>query len=421
MFEKYIIIILLVFCKNTELFEEYYKEAEEIMSSMTMEQRVSQLIFPRFNDSMKDEDIKTRNPGGFIFFAYDFENKTADEIIKNMNYIQDLSMKTMKLPLGLGVDEEGGKVCRVSPYQRKEGNFSSPLQIYNESGIKGILKTDQEKRDLLRKFKLNVNLAPVADFTDDQNAYIYNRTLGRPLSETIDYISKDVQSYVNDNFTCCTKHFPGYGNNIDTHGDIAIDNRTYESFVDVDFKPFEAGIAQKIPMILVAHNIVTCKDDKYPASISKTWHDVLRNELKFSGLILTDDLSMEAIKKYSGELSPAILAVNAGNDVILTSDFDIHHQAVIEATENGTISNETINTACRRVIAWKLKYLMAQKEEPSSPVLIIVLSIVGLIIIVVVALLLAKFVFCKKKSDSDEVSGNLIDRETKDSIPLENK
>ena len=111
-------------------------------------------------------------------------------------------------------------------------------------------------------------------------------------------------------------------------------------------------------MILVSHNIVTCKDKKYPSSLSKTWHDILRNDLNFSGLILTDDLSMGAIKKYTDNVSEAVLAVQAGNDILLTSDYYIHLEAVINAVESGEISEDIINTACRRIIAWKLKYLL---------------------------------------------------------------
>jgi beta-glucosidase-like glycosyl hydrolase len=175
-------------------------------------------------------------------------------------------------------------------------------------------------------------------------------------------------------------------------------------------------------MILVSHNIVTCKDKKYPASISQTWHDILRNDLKFTGLILTDDLSMAAIKKYTDNLSPAILAVNAGNDILLTSDYYIHLNAVTEAVKNKTISEETINTACRRVIAWKLKYLMGRKGDSNnsqdeggiSLVLIISLVIVGVIIIGIILFFLFKYVLCKAKPN-DENSEQLCSLENRES------
>ena len=329
---------------------------------MTLEEKIGQMFFPRFNLENSTDDIQNKKPGGFVLFAYDF-NYEEEYIQKYINEIQDLSNKSIGLPLGLSVDEEGGTVCRVSLYHRKEGKFPSPQDIYNEKGIEGIIQIDQEKRDLLRKFFLNVNLAPVADISYNSSDYIYPRTLGRLPEETAEYIKVDVEGYVKDNFTCCSKHFPGYGNNIDTHGDIAIDTRSYETFLNEDFKTFEAAIASKIPMILVSHNIVICKDDKYPASISKTWHEILRNELNYSGLILTDDLSMGAIKKYTNNVSEAVLAVQAGNDILLTSDYYIHYNAVIKAAKEGIISEDIINTACRRIISWKLKYLMNYSPE----------------------------------------------------------
>ena len=111
-------------------------------------------------------------------------------------------------------------------------------------------------------------------------------------------------------------------------------------------------------MILFSHNIVKCRDNKYPASISKIWHDILRNELKYSGLILTDDLSMGAIKKYIIDESESVLAVKAGNDIMITGDYDKHLNEVIKAVQSGDIEEDLINKACRRIIAWKLKYLL---------------------------------------------------------------
>jgi beta-N-acetylhexosaminidase len=289
-------LLLFVLCSSKDLFEDYYQKAEEFMKGMTLEEKIGQMLFPRFNLTNYTDDIPIKKPGGFILFAYDFVfNETF--IQQYINKSQELSEANVGLPLGLAVDEEGGTVVRVSPYHRDEGGFPSPQQIYNESGNDGILKIDQEKRDLLRKFFLNVNLAPVADISYNSSDYIYDRTLGRGPEESAEYIEKDVEGYVNDNFTCCAKHFPGYGNNIDTHGDIAIDKRSYEQFQNEDFLTFEAAIRKHIPMILVSHNIVLCKDKDYPASLSKIWHDILRNDLNYSGLILTDALSMDAIRK----------------------------------------------------------------------------------------------------------------------------
>ena len=424
MMMPFLIVILLIICKNKELFEDYYKEAEKYMSNWTLEQKIGQMFFPRFNDSTKEKDINTTYPGGFVLFAYDFENKKEEDIIKNIEYIQKLSMNSLNLPLGLAVDEEGGTVNRISKFFREKGKFPSPQEIYNNSGIKGILTIDKEKRDLLRKFKMNINLAPVADISYNSSDYIFKRTLGKPPEETAKYIKDDVEGYVKDDFSCCLKHFPGYGNNINTHDDVAYDNRSYEQFQKEDLRPFEAGISVNVPMILVSHNIVLCKDDLYPASISKTWHDILRDELKYSGLILTDDLSMDAIKKYSGDESPAVLAFNAGNDVLLTSDYEDHLKAVIEAAKKEKISIDTINKACRRIIAWKIKYLLNSKENKGinddndnndNTVLIICLGVSGVIALGIIFYFISKKFLCKSSKDgndkqiNDELGSSIMD------------
>ena len=403
-------LLLFVLCSSKDLFEDYYQKAEEFMKGMTLEEKIGQMLFPRFNLTNYTDDIPIKKPGGFILFAYDFVfNETF--IQQYINKSQELSEANVGLPLGLAVDEEGGTVVRVSPYHRDEGGFPSPQQIYNESGNDGILKIDQEKRDLLRKFFLNVNLAPVADISYNSSDYIFDRTLGRGPEESAEYIEKDVEGYVNDNFTCCAKHFPGYGNNIDTHGDIAIDKRSYEQFQNEDFLTFEAAIRKQIPMILVSHNIVLCKDKKYPASLSKAWHDILRNELNYTGLILTDDLSMGAIKKYTDNISEAVLAVNAGNDILLTSDYYKHYDALMKAANDGKITEETVDKACKRIIAWKFKYLNAKEREPNYTTLIIVASVLGVLILGAVILFLILWLKNRKKKDRESLEGEELIRE----------
>ena len=403
-------LLLFVLCSSKDLFEDYYQKAEEFMKGMTLEEKIGQMLFPRFNLTNYTDDIPIKKPGGFVLFAYDFVfNETF--IQQYINKSQELSEANVGLPLGLAVDEEGGTVVRVSPYHRDEGGFPSPQQIYNESGNDGILKIDQEKRDLLRKFFLNVNLAPVADISYNSSDYIFDRTLGRGPEESAEYIEKDVEGYVNDNFTCCAKHFPGYGNNIDTHGDIAIDKRSYEQFQNEDFLTFEAAIRKQIPMILVSHNIVLCKDKKYPASLSKAWHDILRNELNYTGLILTDDLSMGAIKKYTDNISEAVLAVNAGNDILLTSDYYKHYDALMKAADDGKITEETVDKACKRIIAWKFKYLNAKEREPNYTTLIIVASVLGVLILGAVILFLIMWLKNRKKKDRESLEGEELIRE----------
>ena len=367
-----------------ELFGKYYKKAEEYLQRMTLEERIGQMFFVRYSEKAKDV-FKKNKVGGFVLYHKDFK-KEKEIIKKELEELQKLSMDSIKLPLGLAVDEEGGSVNRVSAHEhlRKE-KFPSPQETFKKLGIQGILAIEQEKRDFLREFHININLAPVADISNNEKNFIYKRTLGESVEKTTEYIAKEVEEYVNDNFSCCVKHFPGYGNNIDTHGEIARDNRSYEIFQNVDLKPFESAIENKTPLIMFSHNIVECKDKKYPVSLSKIWHDLLRKELNYSGIIITDDLSMAAVKKWVDEddleiildendseiirtVKAGIIAVKAGNDIILTADYYLALDKLLaeikDEVESGDISEDLINKACKRIIAWKLKYFL--KFQPQE-------------------------------------------------------
>lgn len=151
------------------------------------------------------------------------------------------------------------------------------------------------------------------------------------------------------------KHFPGYGSNDDTHTGIATDARKYDQFVNNDFLPFQAGIEAGADSILVSHNIVTSMDKDHPASLSPDVHDIIRDTLGFEGVIMTDDLSMDAIKDYTSNEKAAVQAIKAGNDLLIASDFDTQIPAVLDALKKGTLNEERIDASVTRILVWKLK------------------------------------------------------------------
>ena len=200
-----------------------------------------------------------------------------------------------------------------------------------------------------------MNLAPVADISTDPNDYIYSRTFGKDAEETAEYIRTVIKTMKENKIGSTLKHFPGYGNNLDTHSDLSIDTKSYDSFLTNDFIPFKAGIDEGADSILVSHNIINSIDESLPASLSKEVHNVIRDELNFDGVIMTDDLQMSAIKNYYGEGNSAILAVNSGNDLIISSDYITQISTVIDAVKNGEIKEEVIDKAVLRVLKLKLK------------------------------------------------------------------
>ena len=160
-----------------------------------------------------------------------------------------------------------------------------------------------------------------------------------------------------DGMGAVLKHFPGYGDNADTHTGIVTDERPLETFRTSDFLPFQAGIeaSDGTTAILVCHNIVTAMDPDRPASLSPAVYRILREELHFDGPALTDDLSMKAATQYAGEQgqSPAVLAIAAGCDMVVTTDFKAQIPQVLAALEDGTLDMEAIDAALRRVLGWK--------------------------------------------------------------------
>ena len=325
---------------------------EKFLDSMTLAEKVGQLFFVRCPAENAAEDVSAYHLGGYILFGRDTKDKTANELIQAIQSYQDAAA----VPLLIGVDEEGGTVVRVSsnPHLRSE-KFASPQRLYSLGGMERIVADAREKDVLLDALGFNVNLAPVADVSTNPNDFIYPRAFGQDAPATADYVSAVTAQMTADGMGSVLKHFPGYGNNEDTHTGIAVDERPYEDFVNSDFLPFSAGFKSGGAMtaVLVSHNIVECMDGELPASLSPNVHRILREELGFDGVVMTDDLAMEAVSAYAGDGAVAVMALEAGNDLVLTTDYRTQIPKVIEAVENGTLNKAVIDAACLRVLRWK--------------------------------------------------------------------
>ena len=325
---------------------------EELLTSMTLEEKVGQLFFVRCPAENAAEDVSAYHLGGYILFGRDTKDKTADALIQTIQSYQDAAA----VPLLIGVDEEGGTVVRVSsnPHLRAS-KFQSPQKLFAGGGMEAVTADAREKDILLDALGFNVNLAPVADVSTDPGDFIYNRAFGRDAAATADYVSAVTAQMAADGMGSVLKHFPGYGNNADTHTGIAVDDRPYEDFVNGDFLPFLAGMEAggSTTAVLVSHNIVECMDAELPASLSPNVHRILREELDFDGVVMTDDLAMDAVAAYAEDGAVAVMALEAGNDLVLTTDYRTQIPKVKEAVENGELDESVIDTACRRVLQWK--------------------------------------------------------------------
>ena len=325
--------------------------AQQLLDEMTLEEKVGQMFLVCCPERDATGFVEKYQVGGFVLFGRDFKGKTKAEVIDNIASYQAKS----KLKMLICVDEEGGTVNRVSAYSEFRAiPFLSPQQLYEKGGMKLIKSDTEEKAGLLKTLGINCNLAPVCDVSIEPDDFIYARSFGKGGDATSEYVKTVVTVMQQQNLGCTLKHFPGYGGNADTHAGIVHDKRPYSTFLNSDFKPFQAGLEAGAGSVLVSHNIVESMDPDYPASLSGKVHQILREELSFDGVVMTDDLAMGAVSQYTDGADAAVLAVEAGNDMLCTSGFDEGFPAVLNAVREGRILETQIDKSVHRILVWKL-------------------------------------------------------------------
>ena len=320
-----------------------------ILEGMTLEEKVGQLFLARCRKETGTEDISAYHPGGYVLFGRDFDDQTPETFRGQLEAYQSAAA----IPMLMAVDEEGGTVCRVSSHAAfRAEKFPSPREAYAMGGMEVALSTEWEKAYLLNSLGLNVNLAPVCDISQTPGAFMYDRSLGEDPETTAEFVTGTLERMAENGIGGVMKHFPGYGDNADTHTGSAVDERSLETLESRDLIPFQAGIDSGLGAVLVSHNIVTALDGERPASLSPAVMAYLRQNMGFSGVILTDDLSMGALEGYTPE-EAAVLALQAGATMLCSTDFDTQIPAVLEAVRNGRLSEEAVDDAVYKILTWK--------------------------------------------------------------------
>ena len=322
---------------------------QERLSDMTLEEKVGQLFLARCRKETALDDISRYHLGGLVLFGQDFDNETMDSMQKKLKAYRGAG----DIPLLLAVDEEGGTVARISSHAvfRAEP-FPSPRQAFQSGGLSLALSLESEKAYLLHTLGLNVNLAPVCDIALDSGSFLYSRSLGADPVTTGQYVSGTLERMAEYGVGGVMKHFPGYGENGDTHVGSVLDSRSLEELEGKDLIPFEAGIQTGLGAIMVSHNRVAALDPDTPASLSSAVIGYLRNTMDYDRVVITDDLSMGALEGYTPE-EAAVMAVQAGADLLCSTDFESQYSAVLEAAQTGDIQQERIDEAVYRVLTWK--------------------------------------------------------------------
>lgn len=328
------------------MFSQFYQMAYNKLKTMSQDEKIGQIFLVRVPSENQISDLQKYYFGGYLLFERDFKDKTKEDVINMINEYQE----SANIPLLIATDEEGGDVSRLSSNKNiVQEPFKSPSQLYQSGGMDAIREDTIYKSEVLKSLGINVNLAPVVDVATDPDSYMYERTIKESTSVTSQYAKTVIESSKNTGVSYTLKHFPGYGNNADTHTSSTTDNRTYSAIMEDDIPPFKAGIKAGAEAVLVSHNTVPALDKDNPASLSATVHNVLRNELSFTGIIITDDLDMGAITDGNA----VIKAILAGNDLIIVTDYESAISKVKDALENGDIGESLIDKMAFRVLAWK--------------------------------------------------------------------
>lgn len=334
------------------------EKVDKIVESMSQTEKLGQMVMIGIQGIKVDDDslymLNQYHMGGVILFD---RNMESPEQVKQLT--SDLQAQSNeKVPLFIGIDEEGGDVVRMAekltpPPSQKEIGATGDI----EQAKTWAIKTAKSLKDM----GINVNFAPVADV-----GYNDKRSYSTDANTVIDFVRAATKGYQQENIIYSLKHFPGIGKGrVDSHVDSSSIDVTKEILMAEDILPFKTIIDENEPndyFILVSHLKYPALDEEYPASLSsKIMTDLLRNELGYKGIIITDDMEMGAVANHNDFRSIGVNAVKAGADIVLVCHEYEHQQEVylglLDAVNNGEISQERIDESIKRIIKVKLLHL----------------------------------------------------------------
>lgn len=285
--------------------------------------------------------------GGLIYFSQNIQSEEQfTEMLANTKMYS-------KYPIFLAVDEEGGEVSRVAESSIEVEKVGSMAEVGASGDAQKAYDAGNTIGAYLAKLGINLDFAPVADvLTNTDNTTIGNRSFGTDAGVVAAMVPSFVSGLEANKVSSCLKHFPGLGDTVeDTHEGMAVTERTLEEFQAAEFPAFKAGIDAGADFAMVSHvSAPALAGDNTPASLSGEIIGMLRNDLGFEGVIITDALNMKAISEYYTADEAAVKAIQAGVDMLLMPEsFETAYNGVLQAVQDGTISEERINESLRRI------------------------------------------------------------------------
>ena len=349
--------------------EKLDAKVQDLIAGMSLEEKVAQMFFVT-PENFTGVDVATQAGettrqaltqypvGGLIYFSkniYDEEQLTT--MIRN-------SQSYSEIPLFIGVDEEGGSlVARIANHPNFDvEKFPDMAEIGATGDPSRAYEVGSTIASYLKDYGFNLDFAPDADvLTNPNNTAIGVRSFGSDPDMTAQMVEQAVKGFQDHQVSAVIKHFPGHGGTTTTRDLVsAIVDRSLEELRSAEFLPFEAGIQAGVDMVMVGHlQVPQVISDDTPASLSSEMiTDVLRNELGYDGIVITDSLSMGAITTYYTSADAAVKCTQAGGDMLLMPySFTEAYQGVLDAVNSGEISEERINESVTRILKVKCKNL----------------------------------------------------------------
>ena len=330
-----------IFCSN-------YNKAYQRVSNMSLEELTGSIIMGvcEYDDESALTDITKYKLSSYLMESSCFSG--MDEA-----GIKEMVQKYKKRSEGffLTVDEEGGRYTTITDHEAfTDFSFSSIGDVFREGGISEVEKMERDKLSILKECGITLNLAPDLDLATEENHMMYDRSLGADVSVTTQYAEYVTKTYQDEGVSVCPKHFPGYGTVEDSYEMPVTDTRLLKDIQEKDYLPFKAAIDNKCHFVMVSNLLVQSMDPTNIASMSSKVHKALRNDLGFTGIIITDNLNDTV--SY-GETVDYVKAVTAGNDMILVSNYGEAFDTILQAAQDGTITVDVLQKAATRVLAYK--------------------------------------------------------------------
>lgn len=346
------------------------EEVKNILNKMSLKEKILQMFIVTPDDltgvisTTKVGDI-TKNAfnefpvGGIVFMG----NNIIDENqITNMNLnLKKLSLERLSIIPFLCIDEEGGTVVRIADKKNfPVENVGTMKSIGDTSNTSNAYKTGEYLGKYLYDYGFNIDFAPVADvLVNDFNTVVKNRSFGKDANMVSEMVVQEMLGLKSKNIYSVLKHFPGHGATLeDSHNDFAYSNRSIDEIRNCELIPFKKGINSGAEFIMIGHiSMPEITNDNKPASLSSfIINDILRKELLFDGIVITDAMNMGAISNNYKTEESTVMAINAGNDIILMpSDFKVSYEAVEKAVNENRISIQRIDESVSRIIKLKIK------------------------------------------------------------------